>query len=140
MAVEGVLPVIPTPFRDGKFDQESFERFLDLAAGVDGAMVIAPCIFPDAFRETWDRIRSGDLAGGQTVFSAEIAPFLHVFGIGDEIATTKALLADIGVFASAELLPPLPPTSDDRRVLLRNAYDLGRVRTEARRGQETARV
>ena len=114
--------------------------FRYLAAGVDGAMVIAPCVFPDAFRETWTRVRNGDLAGAQAVFSAEIAPFLHVFGIGDEIATTKALLADIGVFASAEVLPPLLPASDDRRTLLRNSYVLGRERTGARRAHEGARV
>jgi 4-hydroxy-tetrahydrodipicolinate synthase len=114
--------------------------FRYLAAGVDGAMVIAPCVFPAAFRETWNRVRNGDLAGAQAVFSAEIAPFLHVFGIGDEIATTKTLLADIGVFASAEVRPPLLPASDDRRILLRNAYDFGRERTDARRAREGARV
>jgi len=114
--------------------------FRYLAAGVDGAMVIAPCVFPDAFRETWERIRSGDLVGSQAVFSAEIAPFLHVFGIGEEIATTKALLAEIGVFASDEVLPPLQPVSDERRVLLRAAYEFGREQSEARRLRESAGV
>jgi 4-hydroxy-tetrahydrodipicolinate synthase len=114
--------------------------FRYLAAGVDGAMVIAPCIFPDAFRETWARVRNGDLAGAQAVFSTEIAPLLHVFGIGDEIATTKALLADLGIFASDELLPPLQPVSGGRRLLLRTAYDLGREHSASRRAQEAAGV
>src|SRR5690242_2658513 len=29
MPIEGILPVIPTPLRDGRFDRTSFERFLD---------------------------------------------------------------------------------------------------------------
>jgi 4-hydroxy-tetrahydrodipicolinate synthase len=114
--------------------------FRYLAAGVDGAMVIAPCVFPDAFRETWERVRNDDIARAQAVFSAEIAPFLHVFGIGDEIATTKGLLADIGIFASDELLPPLQSVSADRRTLLRTAYELGREQSEARKSGESAGV
>ena len=29
MAVRGILPVIPTPFADGRFDAASFERLLE---------------------------------------------------------------------------------------------------------------
>ena len=37
MPIEGVLPVIPTPFRDGAFDQRSFERLLEhMLPYVDG--------------------------------------------------------------------------------------------------------
>jgi len=103
-----------------------------LAAGVDGAMVIAPCVFPESFREVWTRIAGGDLVGALSVFTLEIAPFLHVFGIGDEIATTKALLAEIGIFASDEVLPPLEVASEQRRSFLCATYDLGRRQAELR--------
>ena len=106
--------------------------FRFLAAGVDGAMVIAPAVFPSAFRAVWDATRDGDLAGAFAIFSREILPFVHVFGIGDEIATTKALFADIGIFSSAELLPPLVETSEDRRRLLRDAYDVCLAATRIR--------
>src|ERR1700759_5370019 len=37
MAVSGILPVIPTPFANGRFDAESFERLVDhLFPGCDG--------------------------------------------------------------------------------------------------------
>jgi 4-hydroxy-tetrahydrodipicolinate synthase len=99
-------------------------RFLE--AGVDGAMVIAPVVFPEAFREVWDRMRAGDVAGATERFGEDIAAFLHVFGIGDEIATTKALFASIGVFASAEVRTPLVGVDARRSDLLRAAYGLAR--------------
>lgn len=114
--------------------------FRYLASGVDGTMVIAPAIFPAAFRETWDRYRSGDLASALDVFSAEILPFLHVFGIGDEIVTTKALLAEVEIFASAEVRLPLTPTDDARHQLLAQAYRLCQRRTEARLSGEPLMV
>lgn len=101
--------------------------FRYLAAGVDGVMVIVPAIFPRSFRVVYDLARAGDLEGSLAVFAREILPFSHVFGIGDEIATTKAILADRGVFASDELLPPLRPITDERRTLLRAAFDLCQV-------------
>jgi len=106
--------------------------FRYLAAGVDGAMVIAPAVFPVAFRGVWDAARAGDLAAAFTIFSREILPFVHVFGIGDEIATTKAILNEIGIFASDELRPPLQPVGKDRRALLVQAYELGASETAAR--------
>lgn len=96
-----------------------------LTAGVDGAMVIAPAVLPESFRAVWDRVRAGDLTEALDVFSRELAPFIHAFGIGQEIATTKALLADIGVFSSAEVLPPLTPVGEERTQQLRRAYELG---------------
>jgi dihydrodipicolinate synthase/N-acetylneuraminate lyase len=108
--------------------------FRFLRAGVDGAMVIAPAIFPAAFRAVWERRAAGDLSGALEVFSEEIAPFLHVFGIGDEIATTKAILSELGIFASAETRLPLRPTDADRRELLVDAYRLCTARTEQRTG------
>ena len=110
--------------------------FRYLAAGVDGAMVIVPALFPEPFRRTFDLAKQGALAPSYEAFATEILPFTHVFGIGDEIATTKALLAMLGVFASDELRPPLEPTSPDRRDLLRIGHELATRRASA---QHTAR-
>lgn len=106
--------------------------FRFLAAGVDGAMMIAPAIFPQQFRACWDAVRDDQLAEAYGIFGPEIAPFIHVFGIGDEIATTKALFADLGIFSSAEVRPPLVATSDGRRRMLREAYDVCRAATQIR--------
>jgi 4-hydroxy-tetrahydrodipicolinate synthase len=95
-------------------------RFLD--AGVDGVMVIAPAIFPDEFRRVWDALQAGDAAAAMRGF-AELLPFEHVFGIGDEIVTTKAMLQLMGIFTSDEVLPPLVPVDDQRRALLQLAYE-----------------
>jgi 4-hydroxy-tetrahydrodipicolinate synthase len=107
--------------------------FRYLAAGVDGVMVIAPALVPDAFRIVYDLAQAGELDRSLEVFAREILPVLHVFGIGDEIATTKAILADIGIFTSAEVLPPLAVPAPDRCRLLRAAYDLCRSATAERR-------
>lgn len=96
-------------------------RYLD--AGVDGVMVIVPAIFPEAFCSVWDAMSAGDPAAAMRTFAAEILPFSHVFGIGDEIVTTKAMLQLMGIFASDEVLPPLVPVDGQRRALLQLAYD-----------------
>jgi 4-hydroxy-tetrahydrodipicolinate synthase len=109
--------------------------FRYLAAGVDGVMVIAPAIVPDAFRIVYDLAQSGELERSLEVFEREILPLLHVFGIGDEIATTKAILADVGIFTSHEVLPPLTVPAADRCRLLRAAYELCRSATADRLAQ-----
>jgi 4-hydroxy-tetrahydrodipicolinate synthase len=106
--------------------------FRYLAEGVDGVMVIAPIVFPEAFAACWRQVRAGDLAGAQQVFANEVEPFLHVFGVGDEIATTKAILAHLGVISSDELRPPLLDSSPRRRALLRRAFDLCAARSRER--------
>jgi dihydrodipicolinate synthase/N-acetylneuraminate lyase len=98
--------------------------FRYLAAGVDGAMVIVPMLFPAAFRRCFDLVQQGQVAEAYEVFAARILPFSHVFGIGDEIATTKSILAAVGVFASDEVRPPLVRATDERRALLQMAYEL----------------
>jgi 4-hydroxy-tetrahydrodipicolinate synthase len=96
--------------------------FRFLAAGADGAMMIAPCIFPEAFRAVWDLVRGGDVSGAYEVFAARILPLIHVYGIGDEIATSKSVLQEIGLFSSAEVLPPLEPAAPDRSALVLLGY------------------
>jgi 4-hydroxy-tetrahydrodipicolinate synthase len=97
--------------------------FRYMAAGVDGAMMIVPCILPEPFRTAWDCVRADRVEDAYRTFGREVAPFSHAFGIGDEISTSKALLADIGVFSSAEVRLPLLPASGERRALVRWAYD-----------------
>jgi 4-hydroxy-tetrahydrodipicolinate synthase len=98
--------------------------FRYLAAGVDGAMIIAPALCPQACREAWDAVQAGDLHTAYTIFSREVLPILHVFGIGDEIMTTKVLLAQLGLFSSAEVRPPLVQVPPERETLLRLAYEV----------------
>ena len=97
-------------------------RYLD--AGVDGVMVIAPVLFPEAFRRVWDLMRAGKRQAALGVFASELLATLHVFGIGDEIATSKTLLVQMGVFDSDQVLPPLEMTDAARRSLLQTALDV----------------
>ena len=103
-------------------DDPILVRFL--AEGVDGVMVIAPCLFPAAFREAWDFVKAGKLTEALAVLAAEVLPVLHVFGIGDEIATSKVLLMQMGVFASSEVRPPLETVDSGRAKLLQMALTL----------------
>jgi 4-hydroxy-tetrahydrodipicolinate synthase len=95
--------------------------FRYLAAGVDGVMIIVPALCPAAFRRCWDLLQGGDLDAAYAVFAAEILPITHAFGIGDEIATSKAILQEMGVFTSAEVRAPLVASDPERRRLLHSA-------------------
>lgn len=106
--------------------------FRYLAAGVDGSMVLAPALFPAPFKDVWDCIQRGDVSGAFGIFADEILPFLHVFGVGDEIATTKALFHDLGLFASREVRPPLEGVDPERQKLLRLAYEQCQARASQR--------
>ncbi|MGV1046961.1 MAG: dihydrodipicolinate synthase family protein [Solirubrobacterales bacterium] len=112
--------------------------FQYLAEGVDGVMVIAPAVLPASFVAVWERVHAGDLNAALDIYSVEIAPFVASFGVGAEIATTKALLADLGVFESAELLAPLRPVGSDRTAQLRQTWELGVRAAEARAGEGAA--
>lgn len=103
-----------------------------LAHGVDGVMVIAPAVLPESFAAVWGRATAGDVPGALEILGRELAPFIHAFGIGDEIATTKVLLADLGIFRSDELVTPLTRVDPNRRRQLRQAFDLGRAAAEVR--------
>ncbi|MFC5701604.1 dihydrodipicolinate synthase family protein [Cohnella faecalis] len=89
--------------------------FRAFEAGVDGNMIIAPIIYPKEFKECWDLYRAGKRQESFAVFSDKILPFIHMFGPGDEIPTTKALYKQLGLFKSAETRLPLLP-SDEQRV------------------------
>lgn len=106
--------------------------FRYLAAGVDGSMVLAPILFPDAFNACWECLGQGKVAAAFAIFTGEILPFLHVFGLGDEIATTKAMLSARGLIASAELRAPLTEADPARQILLDIAYEQCRARTVRR--------
>jgi 4-hydroxy-tetrahydrodipicolinate synthase len=109
-----------------------------IAAGVDGAMVIAPAMFPEVFQEVWRLLRGGNPVEALRIAGERMLPFLHVFGIGDEIPATKALFADIGVFASDEVLPPLTAVSAERRALLRQANEAMTARAGPRTSEGVA--
>lgn len=89
--------------------------FRAFEAGVDGNMIIAPIIYPEAFKACWDLFTNGQRGESFEIFSQTILPFIHMFGPGDEIPTTKALLSHLGIFKSAETRLPLLP-SNERRV------------------------
>jgi dihydrodipicolinate synthase/N-acetylneuraminate lyase len=96
--------------------------FRYLAEGVDGVMIIAPCLFPAEFARVWQLVQTGRLEQAYELFATKILPFTHVFGVGDEIATSKAVLQATGIFASAEVLPPLVEASAERRALVELGY------------------
>jgi 4-hydroxy-tetrahydrodipicolinate synthase len=105
--------------------------FRYLAEGADGAMMIAPCLFPEAFSRVWRLVQDGRQADAYGVFAARILPLTHVFGIGDEIPTSKAVLKAIGLFSSAEVLPPLVEATPARSALVELGYRIATAETPA---------
>jgi len=89
--------------------------YRSIDAGVDGNMIIAPIIVPEAFKQSWDLYQEGKREESYAIFARKILPFIHMFGPGDEIPTTKALYYHLGLFKSAETRLPLLP-SDEQRV------------------------
>jgi 4-hydroxy-tetrahydrodipicolinate synthase len=102
-------------------------------------MMIAPSIFPEAFSRLWQLLRAGDVEAAYEVFSARVLPLIHVFGIGDEIATSKAVLKDMGLFASAEVLPPLVEAAPARSELVRLGYRVAIGRAQAEKSHTAER-
>jgi 4-hydroxy-tetrahydrodipicolinate synthase len=98
--------------------------FRSLLLGADGSMIIAPAVFPEAYQRTTTLLEQGDNRAALQCFAAEVLPFIHLFGIGDEVTVTKALYEHLGIFRSRETRLPLLPVTDERfnQVLL--AYDL----------------
>jgi 4-hydroxy-tetrahydrodipicolinate synthase len=87
-------------------------------------MIIAPAVFPTAFQSVVRTIREGDSRTALRLFSDQILPFIHLFGIGDEISTTKALFKHLGIFRSDEVRPPLLPSTPERVKEVLLAYEV----------------
>lgn len=88
--------------------------FRSFEAGVDGSMIIAPIIYPEEFRACWQAFQAGRREESYRLFSEVILPFIHMFGPGDEIPTTKALFQQLGIFSSNETRSPLLPVTEHR--------------------------
>ena len=96
------------------FSGDDVVAFRSLLLGVDGSMIIAPAVFPASYQEVVRLLQAGDCAQALRAFSQGILPFIHLFGPGDEVATTKALFHHLGIFRSAELRLPLLPCRPER--------------------------
>jgi 4-hydroxy-tetrahydrodipicolinate synthase len=66
----------------------------------------------------------GKTTAALRVFSDRILPFIHLFGMGDEVQNTKALFHHLGIFRSGEVRPPLLPCRAERLREVVLAYDL----------------
>jgi 4-hydroxy-tetrahydrodipicolinate synthase len=106
------------------FSGDDVVAFRSLLLGVDGSMIIAPAVFPAAYQRTVGLLGQRNTAGALECFSKEVLPFIHLFGMGDEIVVTKALYEHLGIFRSREARLPLLPATEERigQVLL--AYEL----------------
>lgn len=106
------------------FSGDDVVAFRSLLLGVDGSMIIAPAVFPAAYQEVVRRFKAGDPSQALRVFSEQILPFIHLFGLGDEVANTKALFKELQIFRSDEVRLPLLPCSPDRLREVMLAYEL----------------
>lgn len=88
--------------------------FRAFEAGVDGNMIIAPIIYPEAFKSCWKSYQAGHREESFQIYSNHILPFISMFGPGDEIPTTKALFHYLGLFTSSESRTPLLASSPER--------------------------
>ncbi|MGH9327551.1 MAG: dihydrodipicolinate synthase family protein [Terriglobia bacterium] len=107
------------------FSGDDVVAFRSLLLGVDGSMIIAPAIFPASYQEVVGLVRIGNHEEALRMFSDEILPFIHLFGLGDEISNTKALFKEIGIFRSDEVRLPLLPASRERLKEIMLAYRVG---------------
>ncbi len=98
--------------------------FRSLLLGVEGSMIIAPAVFPAAYQKVVRLVQEGDCRQALRIFSEQILPFIHLFGIGDEVSTTKALFKHLGIFRSDELRLPLLPCSPERLREVILAYEI----------------
>jgi 4-hydroxy-tetrahydrodipicolinate synthase len=98
--------------------------FRSLLMGMDGSMIIAPAVFPAAYQRTATLLAKRDAAAALQCFAAEVLPFIHLFGIGDEVTVTKAVYEHLGIFRSREARLPLLPVTEERLSQVLLAYDL----------------
>jgi len=106
------------------FSGDDVVAFRSLLLGVDGSMIIAPAVFPLAYQKVVKLLQENDPSQALKVFSEQILPFIHLFGPGDEVSTTKALYKHLGIFRSDEVRLPLLPCPQTRRREVVMAYEL----------------
>lgn len=109
------------------FCGDDIVAFRSLLLGVAGSMIIAPSIFPAAYQQVVRLIQDRDNSAALRTFAEKILPFIHLFGPGDEIPVTKAVLKEVGIFRSDELRLPLLPCTHQRLQQVMLAYELGAV-------------
>jgi 4-hydroxy-tetrahydrodipicolinate synthase len=113
------------------FSGDDVVAFRSLLLGVDGSMIIAPAVFPAAYQETVRLLRARKVTESLLLFSDRILPFIHLFGLGDEVQNTKALYKHLGFFNSDEVRLPLLPASPERLREVVLAYELCQSRALA---------
>lgn len=120
------LDKIPALKRHGVtvFCGDDVVAFRSLMLGADGSMIIAPSVFPAAYQETVRLLSAGKTVESLRLFSERILPFIHLFGLGDEVQNTKALFQHLGIFRSGEVRLPLMPCCPERLREIVMAYDL----------------
>lgn len=109
------------------FSGDDVVLYRSLLLGADGCMVIAPIICPPAYQESWQLLKAGNLHKSYAVYSRGVLPFIHMFGIGNEIVATKAIYQHMGIFASDEVRPPLVRCNDTWRKQLILSYETCRA-------------
>jgi 4-hydroxy-tetrahydrodipicolinate synthase len=77
-------------------------------------MIIAPSVFPEAYQQVCRLLAAGQTREAYHRFSRAVLPFIHLFGLGDELPNTKALFKHLGLFRSAETRLPVLPASEER--------------------------
>jgi 4-hydroxy-tetrahydrodipicolinate synthase len=105
------------------FSGDDVVAFRSLLLGVDGSMIIAPSVFPREYQQTIRLLAEGSAERAFAVFSERVLPFIHLFGLGDEIPNTKALFKEIGIFRSEEVRLPLLPCPPGRLREVMLAYE-----------------
>lgn len=98
--------------------------FRSLLLGVEGSMIIAPAVFPQAYQETVRLLADGNATEALRVFSQNVLPFIHLFGPGDEVPVTKAVFRHQAIFRSEETRLPLLPCTPERLDQVLLAYNL----------------
>jgi 4-hydroxy-tetrahydrodipicolinate synthase len=107
------------------FGGDDIITFRAFVAGVDGSMTIAPVVYPEAFRESWELFQNGDLTQSFEIYSNVILPFISMFGPGDEIPTTKFLFQHLDIFKSSEVRTPLLEPTETRKKEVLAGYQHG---------------